>query len=787
MKQKIFSVAFALVLGLLFLVGSTGQTPVSHAQTGPDQPLDTAFTYQGFLVYQGSYYDGVCDFRFGLYNAPTGGDPIAGPISKNGVPVRNGYFTAKLDFGSSVIKGVKRWLQIAVSCPQTSESIILRPRQELTPVPHALALPGLWTQPGRSPNLIGGFFGNVVHDNVRGATIGGGGYANLPDADVPWPYPELNDADLVRTNNSGVNTVREAFGSIGGGLGNSSDLLAVVGGGAYNDADGPGGTVGGGVFNQAAGLGATATGGYRNAAKGNYTVIGGGQYNSAAADSSTIGGGSYNDTNHYGATISGGASNAAVADGSTVGGGGINTASGTGATIAGGGYNVANNFGATIGGGVHNRAGNAPNVVDPTRLDNFKFEAFPIDAQPSVEPLPFEDVPADGTLRGIFTTVAGGVYNIANGPGGTVGGGGVNAARGLASTVGGGYLNQSDGDYSTIPGGQYNDANGNGATVGGGAHNLANNYRSTVGGGHWNRAGNHIAPVDLNTLEGNFFDIFPDAANANDEPVDVDPVPVDPTRRGRYANVDGGAYNTAAGPGSSVGGGGLNTAAGLVSTIGGGYKNYAAGLYGTVPGGFKNSAQGSYSLAAGHQARANHQGAFVWADASTNSPVASTGANQFIVQAEGGLWFGADANPTIPLDRFINTSTGAYLSRSGTWTNNSDRNRKENFSAVDNLAVLEQLAEVPVTTWNYKVDDPTTRHMGPMAQDFYAAFGLGQDEAALSTLDTDGVALAAIQGLYQLNQAQAALIEDLQTQSQALEARIAALEALLNGSPVDQH
>ena len=84
---------------------------------------------------------------------------------------------------------------------------------------------------------------------------------------------------------------------------------------------------------------------------------------------------------------------------------------------------------------------------------------------------------------------------------------------------------------------------------------------------------------------------------------------------------------------------------------------------------------------------------------------------------------------------------------------------------------------MPIQTWNAKGADPGIRHMGPTAQDFYAAFGLGGDDKHISTGDKDGVALAAIQGLYQLNKELEAENAAQQAQIDALEARLAALEA----------
>jgi hypothetical protein len=66
--------------------------------------------------------------------------------------------------------------------------------------------------------------------------------------------------------------------------------------------------------------------------------------------------------------------------------------------------------------------------------------------------------------------------------------------------------------------------------------------------------------------------------------------------------------------------------------------------------------------------------------------------------------------------------------------------------------VLRKLAAIPVSTWNYKTQDTSIRHIGPMAQDFAAAFGVGEDDLHITTIDADGVSLAAIQGLYQIVQ-----------------------------------
>lgn len=107
----------------------------------------------------------------------------------------------------------------------------------------------------------------------------------------------------------------------------------------------------------------------------------------------------------------------------------------------------------------------------------------------------------------------------------------------------------------------------------------------------------------------------------------------------------------------------------------------------------------------------------------------------------------------------------------------SDKNAKENFAAINQKTVLERLSTIPISTWNFIENDNKTKHMGPMAQDFYAAFGLGMDNKHISTVDADGVAFAAIQELNKRNEALTTENKSLQGKVDNLAARISALEA----------
>jgi len=259
-----------------------------------------------------------------------------------------------------------------------------------------------------------------------------------------------------------------------------------------------------------------------------------------------------------------------------------------------------------------------------------------------------------------------------------------------------------------------------------------------------------------------------------------------------YSVIGGGEGNvitttaSLSGKHMTIAGGIGNEVSGTGAAVGGGESNTVSGPDAVVPGGYLNVAAEPYSFAAGVMAQAMHVGSFVWGgyvspSLTWDNYIRSGAASQFIVRAPGGVWFGDvttayTVTEMISLGRFISTSTGAYLSTGGTWTNASDRNLKEHFAPVDRQTVLEKVVQLPVSTWNYKAQDASVRHMGPVAQDFYAAFGLGEDDTHISTVDASGVALAAIQALYERNQSLETENAALQAQLGELERRVAALE-----------
>lgn len=141
-----------------------------------------------------------------------------------------------------------------------------------------------------------------------------------------------------------------------------------------------------------------------------------------------------------------------------------------------------------------------------------------------------------------------------------------------------------------------------------------------------------------------------------------------------------------------------------------------------------------------------------------------------MARCSGGVYFYTNATLT----------AGMKLSSgSSTWVTLSDRNLKRNIRPVDVRDVLFKLSKVPISQWSYKAQDPSIEHIGPMAQDFYAAFGLDEDDRHISTVDADGVALAAIQGLYEIIQERDVETAELRVENSALRQRVDDLEARL--------
>ncbi len=762
----------------------------------------TAFTYQGRLNDVNGPASGVYDFKFTLHFAAVGAAQVGQTAGSSGVAVSNGLFTVTLDFGNQ-FPGAGRWLEIAVQTNGFNSFTTLAPRQPLTPTPYAITagnVSGVLSNSSLPANAVfpgvvaaSSFTGNGAGvTNVNAATLNGipsGNFWQLGGNNVgagkflgstnnqPLEL-RVNNQRGLRLETGGSNSVNV----IGGYAGNSvaaGVASATVAGGGAGDYDGnvhpnrveaDGGTVSGGIQNviQPTAIFATIAGGLSNLIETNAYVatIGGGNLNLIQSQSpqATIAGGAYNwiKPAAAAATIGGGNQNTIEANAvnATIGGGTLNTIQilATSATIGGGQNNniLAGSDSSVISGGSNNQiATNTP-----------------------------------------LATIGGGVGNtIQGGSDYTLIGGGSNnkiATDSPYATIAGGFANDisSNSAYSAIGGGNNNyiEAASEAATIAGGYANHigSNSSQSVISGGGNTIAANSVAA----TIAGGVFNVIGRSAD--------------------YGTIGGGYANTIA-------------ADSYASAIGGGFYNQIAAnsLYATIPGGQYNTAT-NYAFAAGRRAKASSVGAFVWAD-SQDADFSSTAANQFCIRASGGVQLNTDTSvsfgsQTRQMLNLWSTNYGAGVQSStlyfrsfsgfswfaggshsdtlndpgaggsvrmrldsgglavnGTFVSLSDRHAKENFAAVSAQEILAKVAALPITRWNFK-EATGTPHLGPMAQDFHAAFGLGTDDRHIATVDADGVALAAIQGLNQKHEAE---VKSKDARILELEQRLERLERLI--------
>lgn len=673
----------------------------------------TTITYQGRFTENGVPHNGSAEMQFTLWNQPGGGALVASnTVTTVAVNVTNGLFVAQLDFGAAAFPGADRWVQIAARTGLGAFTGLV-PRQPVTATPYSLTAANVT---GTIPNAgLSGSYGNKVEFENTGNTFAGSGAA----------LTELNATQIT------TGTVPEA--RIDPAIARLSQVWS-LGGNA--------GTTAGASFlgtsdnqplefkvngQRALRLEPTAIGFAVN-------VIGGASSNSVAPGTvgATIAGGGRSSFNLFHSISS---------DYATIGGGQANAISpgATGAMIAGGGFNriETNSAYAIVGGGQNNLI-----------LSNATHSIIAGGRSNTIYPAAFH-----GTISGGFGNVVSNQY----------------------ATVVGGYGNTASG-HSSLATGAGTIASGDGSTAMG-VQTTASGYFSTAMGSYNTASGSQSTAMGISTTAS-------------------------------------GSQSTAMGFGT--------TASGDFSTAMG--DTTVASAYNSTAMGNLSTAAGTHSTAIGRRAKANHQGSFVWSD-SQDASFASTTTNQFSLRAGGGVRF-SDDTPALsfgstgrqmihlwgvahgigvqPNTTYFRTGTrfswfrgGTHsnaensagtggtvamtltsggLTVNGTFVSSSDRNAKRDFQPVDPLAVLDKVVALPLSEWTYQADEEASRHLGPMAQDFKAAFGLGSGDKHIATVDAGGVALAAIQGL---NQKLEQRLEQKETELAELKARLERLEQLL--------
>jgi hypothetical protein len=421
--------------------------------------------------------------------------------------------------------------------------------------------------------------------------------------------------------------------------------------------------------------------------------------------------------------------------GSVIGGGGYgapgvigNVVYNSFSTISGGRKNVVgfdngdtSALYATIGGGENNKARDMYGVVAGGRLNNAV----------GIEGSVISGGSDNSTIGGAYNTISGGIV------------GSISNTLGY-STISGGRLNYISGDFGTIPGGNNNSVTRDYGFAAG--HRAISNHAGAfVWGGS--------VDADFQSTGDNQFLIRSSGGMGINTPSPLGMLHV------RKVDL------------------GLNTGLTLNDDIVIESEDSIVGLYSNGSGAWSSGlVLGEVDVA----------GALVdkWAivrqSVSSNSRLhltygtsANYSSNSQYVSINNTGQVGLGIIPFFPL----HMSSGAHCSTGGTWTNASSRELKENFEPVDRRAILGQLMEMPISRWNYKVEGKEIEHIGPMAEDFAAAFDTGEHDSSIATVDADGVAIASIQALYEI-------IQEKDDQIKELNARLSSIEEMLSKNAI---
>jgi Chaperone of endosialidase/Head domain of trimeric autotransporter adhesin len=371
------------------------------------------------------------------------------------------------------------------------------------------------------------------------------------------------------------------------------------------------------------------------------------------------------------------------------------------------------------------------------------------------------------------------------------------------SSVAMGSVSNASSDYATATG-RYTDATGYAATATGdstladGPISFASGFRTSASGngstsmGRYTRASGFAATATGDSTLASGLMSFANGFRT--------------TASGRQATAMGegtdasGDRSTALGF-ATIASGNVATAIGLNTTASGSYstamgsntiasgRNSTAMGETTVASGNESTAMGYFTTSSGDRSTAigsyvstnDNTGALIIGDYSTSTILNSTIPNSFRARFDGGYRFYTSAAA-------ITSESCLLAGGSNAWSTTSDVRTKENFEAVNGEDFLRKISLMNLTSWNYKKQNPQTfRHYGPMAQDFYAAFGkdkygnIGND-TTINSSDFDGVNLIAIQALEKRTQKIHQLETDntkLQKEVDDLKMRLQKLEAII--------
>jgi hypothetical protein len=666
---------------------------------------------------------------------------------------------------------------------------------------------------------VGGGIGNAA--SGAASTIAGGYVSIAPGefATVGGGFHNIASGGSATVGGGSQNIASGVYATVAGGIGNlAGSNYCTVGGGWVNRATTNYATVGGGFVNQAVGYAATVGGGMVNIASNSYTTVTGGYQNIAGGLGDAVGGGYENvtsnsayatvsggnrnlATNSY-STVGGGQQNSAIGNGSTVGGGSGNIASDSDTTVAGGSGNAASNFWSTVGGGLLNIAGGGSSTIAGGEENTNNSDSATIGggSQNDIDSGAFGSVIGGGDSNNIQTnasgsTIGGGGNNTiqTNAYTSTISGGSGNTiwTNSTFATIAGGIGNNilSNSTYSAIVGGFLNTAAGPGSTVAGGYQNIAFGSGSFAAGYEAQATNSGAFVWSDSSLNPPFGSTTTNQFNVRafggvrfvtgGAGMTVDGLPVTTTNAlSNVAFLKGNqtftGQNTFSGTvvANTIAPASTLTVAGDISLSGGAaYHNISMGggnSIGYLYGAFNYGNQDGIQLGYNFYADSAGNGHVIHGDGGTSRIIAGYGE----IKMEVG-------NPGFaPNSLMLLVNNSGVCVANGTVSSCSDRNVKQDVAPVSPAQILDRVLTLPVSEWSYKCDT-ATRHIGPMAQDFYSAFNVGQDEKHITSIDEGGVALAAIQGLNEKVEEKDAKIRDQESKIQNQSAELADLKQRL--------